>query len=716
MRYLKNVFPMICIAFVALFFAGCTLVTPHLTVNGYNVSWQKVERAIGYEVDVDGETFTTTDTEVNLIRFLQKGSINSIKVKALAKSYFYSESEFSSSVSISCGTNKLGTPLNFTVLAENNTYKFSWDSVENAENYMIRLVDSENVEQYLYVDTNSFDATGQITSIGEITASVFAYSSDLMNFAPSEYSESKVFNHKALLETLQKTNLTKSSNSLYKYQWDAIDNADSYNVNYWTSNQDSGEIVNTTSSYANINKTLSSGEVLFASVQAVSNNQLYAQNSAYSNIDTYYSEGTKNDYASKKYRFGTSQFDFVADSFEELESIIHFTLYYRINSIEYYFNYNGNVTKDTQSALDSYSEIKYINYTYPTRRGGSERYTLKITSYGHPNYPTKLSTGDIVCTQNEYVQPTSYTSTPRSGLYDSFKINLRTNTMLVYSSDQLYYAIEYGCRPIFPDGTCPALDAYNQAKTVLRGIVDDEMTDYQKVVAIFDWLTYTVKYDYNSADLINEKGIGDTAEIHKYRCFYVEGVLFDNGQAVCDGIGKTFALLCGIEGIECYKVSGTANEGGHAWNKVKLDLDNDGEAEWYAVDSTWADLTSHTEVYKYEETLSHAYFLVTDEFLQTATHIEESPCTDTANTEFNYYANTLYDGENSLYITSLSDLQKVCYYIKVNNIKSFEFRTTLTSNAVRATMNQGLSGYTYNKSSSSFVGDAIYVVYSTNVD
>ncbi len=714
MRYLKTFLPMICIAFVALFFAGCTLVAPHLTINGYNVSWQKVERAIGYEVDVDGQTFTTTDTEVNLIRFLQKGSVNSVKVKALTKSYFYSESEFSNSVSISCGTSRLDTPLNLAISAENNTYKFTWDSVDNAENYLLRLVDSENTEQFFYTTTNSFDATGKITSTGEITASVFAYSSDLMNYAPSEYSASVVFNHKALLETLQNTSISKSANSVYKYQWSAISNADSYNVNYWTSNQNNGEIINTTANSVNINKSLASGDVLFASVQAVSNNQLLAQNSAYSNVDAYFTEGTKSDYANKTYRLGSKKFDFVADSYEELEAIVHFALYYRINSIEFYFNYSGNAINETQNALDSYNEIKYINYAYPYKKSGSDRYTLSITKYGHPNYPTKVASGDTVCAQNEYVKPTSYTKTPRSGVYDSFKINARTSTMLVYSSDQLYYAIEKGCKPIFPEGTCPALDAYNQAKTVLRSIIDDSMTDYQKVVAIFDWLTYTVKYDYNAADLIEVSGIGDTAEIHKYRCFYIEGVLFDSGQAVCDGIGKTFALLCGIEGIECYKVSGTANGGGHAWNKVKLDLNNDGEGEWYAVDSTWADLTIHSKEGNYEETLSHSYFLVTDAYMRKTTHIEDDPCTDTANTEFNYYAYTLYDGINSLYITSVLDLEKFCVYIKANNLKSFEFKTSLSESVVRTIMKDYISGFTYNKSTA-YSTDTTYVFYTTNL-
>ena len=59
-----------------------------------------------------------------------------------------------------------------------------------------------------------------------------------------------------------------------------------------------------------------------------------------------------------------------------------------------------------------------------------------------------------------------------------------------------------------------------------------------------------------------------------------------------------------IEGVETLKISGTVNDEGHAWNKVKID------GTWYMVDTTWGNsLEKDTN----NEYLSHKYLLVADD-------------------------------------------------------------------------------------------------------
>ena len=117
----------------------------------------------------------------------------------------------------------------------------------------------------------------------------------------------------------------------------------------------------------------------------------------------------------------------------------------------------------------------------------------------------------------------------------------------------------------------------------MRQIVSDNMTDYQKTLAIYEWLCFNTHYDHELLEIDAAISQGKmSGSSFDYRGFYIEGVLFDDGQAVCDGIAKTFALLCGLENIECYKVIGISNTElnqsnnvDHAWNKVKLDLVGD---------------------------------------------------------------------------------------------------------------------------------------------
>ncbi len=117
-------------------------------------------------------------------------------------------------------------------------------------------------------------------------------------------------------------------------------------------------------------------------------------------------------------------------------------------------------------------------------------------------------------------------------------------------------------------------------------LVEDGMDDYRRVRAFHDYLVNHTVY-----------GAGD-------RSYSAAGALLD-GKAVCDGYAHAFDLLCYLSGIDCLKIAGTANGGGHAWNKVELD------GVWYNVDVTWDDPV----VIGGGDMLRYDYFLVSDETL-----------------------------------------------------------------------------------------------------
>lgn len=193
-----------------------------------------------------------------------------------------------------------------------------------------------------------------------------------------------------------------------------------------------------------------------------------------------------------------------------------------------------------------------------------------------------------------------YTDSPRSA--DSLPIDSLTRTMAVETGMQLYYAVALGYRPIPADDSSAEL-LYEEARGVLRRIIGNQMTDAQKVHAIYDFLTAEIIYDrwLSRQDLSTEPNI-------VYESFHLEGV-FLRKLAVCDGIAKAFTLLCGMEGIASVKINGVANGIGHAWNKVLVD------GAWYVVDATWGSYLSGNI-----ELQTHRYLLTTDAAIQ-ATHI-----------------------------------------------------------------------------------------------
>ena len=222
--------------------------------------------------------------------------------------------------------------------------------------------------------------------------------------------------------------------------------------------------------------------------------------------------------------------------------------------------------------------------------------TLSFVYYGIPN----TKTNSIA-----YVQYSSVNYNPntnkRNSNYDSFKINDSLYTFNVKTSDQLHYALERGAKPIIEkNSSVEAL--YKKIKDVLKEIINDDMTDYEKVVAIHDWLVMNVVYD----DALLRLASSNSSNLKKYNGFYLEGVFLDN-KAVCEGISKAFTVMCNIEGIPCVTVEGiqadNPNGVGHAWNKVYID------GKWYIVDTT----SDGTIIGNQFEVLSYKYFLVSEE-------------------------------------------------------------------------------------------------------
>lgn len=285
-------------------------------------------------------------------------------------------------------------------------------------------------------------------------------------------------------------------------------------------------------------------------------------------------------------------------------SMVYSDIYPDKDEFSLYATQTTNVEKVKSlfgGACSTYKEaINYSWITTASENGGFE-VAIRLKSDNSPLYDSTTSYKES--NLNEFHLKES----SRPNTFDSFKINEITQTATVKTSDQLYFAVEAGFRPVPVEGS-EAESVYNAAKDVARKYIDDSMTDYQKVHAIYDWLGANVIYDY---DLLTEmSGIKPGQEaynkFYSYDSFYLEGV-FQNGVAVCNGIAKAFVLLCAIEGIPAVKVNGTANGAAHAWNKVYID------GKWYIVDSTWSNVKSGSILGGKTEAFTHEYLLITNE-------------------------------------------------------------------------------------------------------
>lgn len=264
-------------------------------------------------------------------------------------------------------------------------------------------------------------------------------------------------------------------------------------------------------------------------------------------------------------------------------------------------------------------------------------------------------------------------------------------TLKVVSSDDLYRALGWGYQPEFTtDAEGIKLAAlYQTARELLMRIIDDGMSDFEKVRAIYEWIVTSVAYD---TEIATAK-ISDLQKI-KYNAFYLEGV-FTDARAVCDGKSKAFVLLCGMEGIRAKRIVGKAASSseedirdmsekeleqlsGHAWNKVLLDADGNGVKEWYVADTTWGDIGQQKGYGFYAEYMTYKYFLVNDDSIASTHYSEDRQ--PAAQSVFDAYAATTITAAGktaSLHVRSKEELSLIVQRSKQLDNIAIEIRVSI---------------------------------------
>ena len=426
-------------------------------------------------------------------------------------------------------------------------------------------------------------------------------------------------------------------------------------------------------------------------------------------------------YASHFHDYGGYAQNRYITSKEELKNLILFVLENKIAEIKFYAGYSTpeTVKNDVSEVRDCVEESGIIP-GYSLETSGNE-FTIKfrffadeaglVPTVNSPEYDAPDGFSDAV--QNTYSKP-HYDNVKKER---NFYIESVKETMSVSTSNMLYKAVAWGYQPVFMGSQADNLkQIYDNAKDALSYIVSDEMSEYEKVHAIYDYIIYNVRYDHDCANAEDKYVSGNLSlnEKMKYYGYYLEGIFLDkfykkDMHAVCDGKSKAFVLMCGIEGITAVRISGEAssdgkNFGGHAWNKVLLDLNGTGDKEWYFVDTTWGDVGDDSK-----EFLSHSYFLLSDDEVKN-THVEKTGHGyPKAEGKFDYYAHETYtsNGTEYNYVITNRNLaaQQMARALKTlpkSTIVEFEFAFSLTKDAAKnyakeamQKAGRGLEGYSY---------------------
>ena len=129
------------------------------------------------------------------------------------------------------------------------------------------------------------------------------------------------------------------------------------------------------------------------------------------------------------------------------------------------------------------------------------------------------------------------------------------------------------------------IDGIDEATEEIMMCLDENMTDFEKVMTVHDYMVLNYEYDYT------------------YSNYSI--TIMTNKKGVCMSYALAFKHVMNELGIECLYVASGEEDMDHAWNLVKID------GKWYHIDLTWDDPgVSYAQV-------RHNYALLSDNEIQS---------------------------------------------------------------------------------------------------
>ncbi|MFD0711946.1 transglutaminase domain-containing protein [Paenibacillus sp. GCM10027626] len=223
---------------------------------------------------------------------------------------------------------------------------------------------------------------------------------------------------------------------------------------------------------------------------------------------------------------------------------------------------------------------------------------------------------------------------------------------------------------------------YAKAQEIISRLIKPGMSDYEKELAIHDYLVLNIAYDYDNYS-------NNTVPEASYEIY---GALL-KGIAVCQGYANAAKLLLNMAGIEAHVVTGLAKGELHAWNKVKLD------GEYYNLDVTWDDPAPDVA-----GRIDYGYFNVSDSQLRKD-HSWEDDLPQASATKHNYY------NVNGLVVRSKAEFEARLSEAIETRLKLVTLKRTYSDNADITGLREFIFGYSHvDKFVYSFGSDGVITI------
>lgn len=651
---------------------GQMIETPIIKSNDgkYYLKFSNVTNANKYEIlinnnvkNVDSSMFGSSWIEIDVTDYMIGAGSYNIKVRAIPKSNStaqpsaYAEAVFTLK-------KQLETVTNVQVSEIDGVYTLSFNPVDNAQSYRIRIVKENDAGYVDYLKELGLSYSFETDQAADVTDYVkqhgvyYFYVTALAPKSNSHYIDAIESKDNAYLDKLETLEAPKqiefknNSEKEYLLTWTGDYRADYYRVKVVDPQGLEYEFNVFNQTYVNINDyiTVQGEYTVFISAMIdpkADTAKYYTSSASVSTTENYRYKLDIDFLRYSVYMYGEN-YNFNITNVTQLKNLLWYHYLYptnnfglslkvdigealnlrqaiisladEANGLRLYDFANDQewlaLTANEQSSnnelfsylcktlIKLYPEYNILDNDYRLTAEGSQIFNL---SYSNALNTTKRNNYTNLSTNTNYGNDYKYIDLySRRSSNGTFKIDSKEE-MLVTTTEQLLQVVTHGKKPKFIGDSSVAETVYNNAKLVLSAIVSNNMSDTEKVTAIFDWLEYGYDLAYYNIDGVTKLASSfeyDNLKLYGlYDIYYLESIFSNitmenngnlklgNSYATSKSYSKAFALLCGIEGITSnliygeytYSVLNVESTVEHVWNVVKLN------SNWYSVDLTFSD-------------------------------------------------------------------------------------------------------------------------------
>ena len=290
--------------------------------------------------------------------------------------------------------------------------------------------------------------------------------------------------------------------------------------------------------------------------------------------------------------------DFIISLF--LIAAIYFIFNYSNEIMQYvmiHVVYNDEVLDKPENIYFKQNDYKFVQLTdnyYPKNKQEVLNlfYTALNKGYDELTFYCSVEYKECVDDVNEIASSETILS------YINNYVSTYNSYNKIYININSFGRINVSINRIYSDDEIKKIS--EQVDLVYNQIINDNMSDLEKIKAAHDYIIKNTKYDEERANEIKNNIAND--EIHSSNTAF--GPLF-TGKAICGGYTDTMALFLDKMGIPNIKVSSK----NHIWNAVYVN------GKWLHLDLTWDDPV----VVNGDETLTYNYYLLSTEELNSKT-------------------------------------------------------------------------------------------------